>query len=225
MAQQQEQQRYRLPVPPVQTYKEHRDDPTTDFREWLEKFEIYVRIVEANMGPGQHLTNSVKNDYFCLHLGSAAMKTFRATPTAREMNREGAEQVTYQDLVAAAKTHFSPRVTPAKAHYDFHIRVQEPEETTEEYLTALRILAEDCEFENPVGGQMNWHLMLQMIAGCADRQTQQDLMTRRDLTLDKVIDTMAAAETAKRDCGAWHKGGDIHRMTDRRGRGRGGSYS
>ncbi|MCP3666778.1 MAG: hypothetical protein GY696_30490 [Gammaproteobacteria bacterium] len=34
----------RLPVPPVRTYKEHPGDPTSaDFREWLEKFRIYLQ--------------------------------------------------------------------------------------------------------------------------------------------------------------------------------------
>ncbi len=67
---------------------------------------MYIRIVEANLGPANQLTNSQKNDYFCLHLGSEAMRTFRSTPTARTMNL--GQSVTHEDLVAAARTHFSP---------------------------------------------------------------------------------------------------------------------
>ncbi|MCP3667953.1 MAG: hypothetical protein GY696_36605, partial [Gammaproteobacteria bacterium] len=33
-----------------------------------------------------------------------------------------------------------------------------------------------------------------------DRKIQQDLVASRDLTLERVIDVMAAAEAAKRDC-------------------------
>ncbi|MCP3663295.1 MAG: hypothetical protein GY696_12510 [Gammaproteobacteria bacterium] len=40
---------------------------TSDFREWLEKLRIYIRIVEANMGHAYQLIDSQKNDYFCLH--------------------------------------------------------------------------------------------------------------------------------------------------------------
>ncbi len=68
----------------------------------------------------------------------------------------------------------------------------------EEFLTALRIQAEDCQFENPVGGQLNWNLMLQLIAWFGDRKTQQDLMTSWELTLKRVIDVMAAAGSQQR---------------------------
>ncbi len=39
--------------------------------------------------------------------------------------------------------------------------------------------------------------MLQLIAGCGDRKVQQDLMASRDLTLERVIDVMAAADRTR----------------------------
>ncbi len=72
------------------------------------------------------------------------------------------------ELTAAAKEHFAPQVTLTKADYDFQRRYQEEDETTDEFLTSLRILAEDCRF----GDQLDRNLMLQPTA-----RRRQDLLS------------------------------------------------
>jgi len=60
-------------------------------------------------------------------------------------------------------------------------------------------MAQDADF----GGTLNRNLMIQLISGCADQKVQQDLLASLDITLDRVIAIMTAAETAKRDSGGF----------------------
>ena len=47
------------------------------------------------------------------------------------------------------ENHVSPKANPVFARFKFHSRVQESSETAEKFITALRILAQDCDFKDP----------------------------------------------------------------------------
>ncbi len=74
----------------------------------------------------------------------------------------------------------------------------------------MRIFAEDCEYKNQVdGGLFNWTLMLELTAWIGDQKDAARCNVFSDLTLERVIDIISAAEASKWDCGAWHRG-EIH---------------
>jgi len=110
MAQPQQQ---RLPTPTIKPFKENAGDPTPDFRQWMIRFGIYIRMLETNHGGGVPLTDTQKNDFLCVHLGSEGLRTFGAHPLSIQF--QGGQNVTYAAFTAAALSHFSPRVTVAKA--------------------------------------------------------------------------------------------------------------
>ncbi len=202
----------KLPIPTIKPFRESPGEVSTDYRQWVKRFGYYLNIVESNLAPGQQLSDRQKNTYFCMHLGTEGLRTFGTNPVTERF--DAGQAVTFAELTEAAKEHFAPQVTPAKADFDFRRHFQEQDETTEEFLTSLRILAEDCRF----GDQLDRNLMFQLVGGCADRKVQQDLLATPDVTLARVIAVMKAAETAKKDSSSFHaQAGGIHKFNSRGG--------
>ncbi|MCP3663338.1 MAG: hypothetical protein GY696_12725 [Gammaproteobacteria bacterium] len=131
----------RLPIPALHAFKENPGDPTTDFRHWLTRFDLYIEMLNASLPPANALTDAQKNAYLCAHLGAEGLRTFSTNPTMAQR-----AQMQHQAFRQAAKDHFSPRITKAKAMWDFHRRIQEPDECVDEYLTALQTMTADCDF-------------------------------------------------------------------------------
>ncbi len=130
----------RLPVPALPKYKEHPGDPSPDFRQWLVQFELYLEMLEFNLPPGEHLSDARKKVYLANQLGAEGLRIFGTNPV---MERRADAATSYAELKEAAKNHFSPRVSVIKARYDYTRRMQERDETLDEFLTAIRTLAAD----------------------------------------------------------------------------------
>ena len=47
------------------------------------------------------------------------------------------------------ESHASPKANPVFARFKFHSQVQDSSEMAEKFITALRILAQDCNFKDP----------------------------------------------------------------------------
>ncbi len=79
---------------------------------------------------------------------------------------------------------------------NFFRRMQEEDETVEEYLTALRTLVEYC---NLPAGLLVRLLTSQILVGCAQKTIQQELLSMVDPTLGRVIAILRAYETARKE--------------------------
>ena len=115
--------------------------------------------------------------------------------------------VPHADLLAAANRYFSPRITLAKAFFDFCHRKQQEDESADDFLTALRAMSEDCDFEN-----RDKYLMLQLIQGMRDKTLQQELLRKENPTLQQTINDMRANETAQQEVGALNSGASFNAL-------------
>ena len=191
-AQAQGQDRQRLPILQVSPYLEHPGEPVVPIKQWLVRFDLYIESVEMNLPQGQQMNDREKNFYLYGNLGAEGIRVFSLNPAAA--NR-GAQ--TYDQYKRAVQGHFAPRISKFKARYDFNKRVQESDETVDEFLTGLRSMAADCEFQNEA--DVNDHLLLQLITGCADKKTQEVLLATPDINLEGALQTMRARETAQQE--------------------------
>ncbi|MCP3662167.1 MAG: hypothetical protein GY696_06665, partial [Gammaproteobacteria bacterium] len=119
--------------------------------------------------PGEQLADARKKCYLAIQLGAEGLRLFGTNPV---MQRRIEPETTYLELKEAAKNHFSPWVTVYKARYDFTHRLQERDETVDDYLTVLRTLTSDCDF----GDTLDERLLEQLIAGCMEKKTQRELL-------------------------------------------------
>ncbi len=133
-------------------------------------------MLEFNLHPSEQLADARKKCYVSGHpAGSRRTSDLWDKPDDAKESRGG---TSYEELRETAKNHFAPRFSVYKARPDFTPRFQEKDDTVDEYLTVLRTLTADCNFGETLDEQL--------VAGCAERKTQRELLANVDLNLKRV---------------------------------------
>ncbi len=97
------------------------------------------------------------------------------------MNRIDSE--TYGNFRDAVVRQISRDMCVVLAQFEFQNRLQESSESINEYITALRSLAEDCSF---VEKHDEW-IALQLVAGCRSKAGWMNCLMNR---MDEIINTL-----------------------------------
>ncbi|GFO24484.1 transposon tf2-9 polyprotein [Plakobranchus ocellatus] len=100
--------------------------------------------------------------------------------------------VSHDEFRSAVKNVFQVSVNPFRAYYDLEQRRQVSTESTLDYLTALRSLMADCDFD----GFENHHLAVRLVCRCFSHDTQKKLLALPKIDLDEVVRIMQADESA-----------------------------
>ncbi len=93
----------------------------------------------------------------------------------------------------AVKKQFATEKSKVRAQVEFAKRHQEQSETINEYVTALRSLAPDCDF----GDNHGERLAIQLIVGCKDAAAQKLCLRLKEPALDQVLDILRTEEVAE----------------------------
>ncbi len=138
--------------------------------DWVNQFDVYLDCVGSNQPHGLPLGDREKNILLTSHLGREGFRTFSRTPEFLQRN-----DVPHQQYRRQVVDFFRSAPSRAKARYDFNRRDQQHGESVREYVTALRVLAQDC----------NWHdeddaIATQLICGTADKKAQLEIFAIRD---------------------------------------------
>ena len=99
-------------------------------------------------------------------------------------------------IIAAIKTYIDGHINKSVERRHFRRRTQEPGESFDDFLLALRELVKTCNFCSNECIQKN--LRDQLIEGILDGDTVEDLLQIKDLNLDKAIQVCQAQEAAKK---------------------------
>ena len=90
------------------------------------------------------------------------------------------------------KAYCQPRKNVPFEHYRFNRRTQEPGKTYDQYRTALRKLAEGCDFESTTPDEI---LRNRLVFGIKDSKVKERLLRESKLTLEKTDEICRAAES------------------------------
>ena len=93
--------------------------------------------------------------------------------------------------IQALTNHFEPKQNIEFAIYKFRQAQQNKEEDFPSYLTRLRQLAVNCNFT-----KTERELKTQIIQGCASSRLRRKALSEPSMTLEKLIETARASETA-----------------------------
>ena len=91
------------------------------------------------------------------------------------------------------ESHVSPKANPVLARFKFHSRVQDSSETAEKFITALRILAQDCDFKD-----LEEMIRDRIAFGTNSLKVREKLISKgAKLTLDKAMEIVRSHESSQ----------------------------
>ena len=102
---------------------------------------------------------------------------------------------TLEDLRAVLKKHFEPTTIVIAERYYFHCRSQAEGESIADYIAELRRLSIKCEF----GDYLEQALRDRFVCGLRSKDIQEELLTKRDLTLQRAQEIAEGMEAASRN--------------------------
>ncbi|XP_047995079.1 uncharacterized protein LOC125233211 [Leguminivora glycinivorella] len=151
------------------------------FKNWKQKFLLYF---EAS-GAKDKLTEKQQTALLLHSIGDEGLVIYNTW--------EDKEKLLYLEILKKLEEHCSP---PSNETYNRHIffnRKQKEGENVEEFVTELKKLSLDCNFDKLKDGLIRD----QIIIGLIDNELKEELLGVTDLTLEKCINMSRAAETTK----------------------------
>lgn len=122
----------RLSLPPPRPFNIEASDLYSEWTHWLSSFEIYA--VASDL---QKKSDAAQRATMLHRLGPTVQRIFSTLP---------GENTTLAATKDALNGSFSPKRNVVAERYKFRSRAQQPEESIDAYLTALRELAKSCDF-------------------------------------------------------------------------------
>ncbi|MCP3666896.1 MAG: DDE-type integrase/transposase/recombinase [Gammaproteobacteria bacterium] len=127
-------------------------------------------------------------------LGAEGQRLFYGTPNSQDYARDPDVVMTVCDGL------FREEINALIATKHFRDRYQKSDETADAFLTELRLLAREANFEQTFVGLETHELRIALITHCRDKDLQQKLLAEHQTSdLDTVLNAMRADEAAKRD--------------------------
>ncbi|CAB4009629.1 Hypothetical predicted protein, partial [Paramuricea clavata] len=102
--------------------------------------------------------------------------------------------------------HYEPRKNVTYERYIFFTRAQETCETIDQYVTTLKRLSDTCEF----GTLRNTLTKNRIVLGVKNQKIRERLLREPDLTLDKSLDLVRAAERTEMHIKVINDGSAVH---------------
>ncbi|GFN84809.1 integrase core domain protein [Plakobranchus ocellatus] len=179
----------------------HPGDPVLPYKLWIRLFDnhIYMRDAARNQPSGDEDKNRLLFNLLSLE----GIRIFSAQPMVDRIST-----ASHDEFRSAVKSVFQVPINPFRAYYDLEQRRQGSTESTQDYLTALRSLMADCDFD----GRENHHLAVRLVCGCFNHETQKKLLALPKIDLDEVVRIMQADESASHSQVAIGEQSVIHRL-------------
>lgn len=120
------------------------------------------------------------------------------------------EEAEFDDLIAKLKNRLDKIDPDLVQRYKFSTRVQNPDETTEDFILSLKLQAEFCAFAN----FKEVAILDRMIAGLRDKNLRQRLLSEEKLSLANAEKIIATWEIARANSGTAevHQNGGLNRV-------------
>ena len=146
-----------------------------------QRFNIYLSAI----GSRKEKDEDKKVSIFLHVAGDEAIKYFNTI--------ENGHQKTLDEVLACFEQYCVPKKNITVERYTFNRRDQLEGESMQTYVTALKTLAQSCEF-----GDLRESLIRdRLICGLQSDVAREKLLAKKDLTLAKAVDMLSASELAK----------------------------
>ncbi|CAB3241464.1 unnamed protein product [Arctia plantaginis] len=103
------------------------------------------------------------------------------------------EKAKLEEVLDVFENYFKPKQNDVINTYNFNKRTQEEGESFDAFYTAIRKMAENCNF----GDQKERMIRDRIVIGVKEQRMQQKLLEVKDLTMNKAVDICRSAELSK----------------------------
>jgi hypothetical protein len=150
---------------------------------WKQMWTNYIVVAKL-----EDQTEVFRVALFLHAIGPKALKIFNAMQFGTDEDRN-----TLAHILKKYDEHFIGETNQTYERFIFNSRNQESSESIEGYVTALRTLAQTCNFCNCLNDTL---LRDHIVLGVKDNHTRKRLLQERKLTLKKCIDVCSSMESS-----------------------------
>ncbi|KAI2667094.1 hypothetical protein H4Q32_031059 [Labeo rohita] len=150
-------------------------------------FEEYIERLECFFHANDIEGDAKKRSVLLSVCGAKTYSTLRSVIAPTQPST-----VTYANIVAALKRHYSPAPSEIVQRFHFHNCKQKPNQSISNYIAELRRLSVHCSF----GDQLDAMLRDRIVCGVLDEALQRRLLAEPTLTFKEAEERALAAETA-----------------------------
>lgn len=140
--------------------------PNTSFSNYVEHFEYFFSV--------NAITDDKKKDLFMNLCGMAVFNELKLLYPATDL-----KTLSYAEITKKLKERFDRVESEVVLRYKFRCRMQSPSESGENYILAVKLLAEQCDF----GEFRDSAIRDQLIYGVYDKDLQRQLLNEDNLLL------------------------------------------
>lgn len=173
----------------------------TSFTEWAERLNSVFRLNKIQEGD--------KKDYFATLCGPAVYSEVRLL-----FPNDSYDEINFDEMIKKLKSRFDKSESEVIQRFNFNHRVQQPDETIEDFVLSVKLQAEFCFFEN----FKQKAILDRIIAGVRDKALQQRLLSEENLTLqnaEKLVVTWEIASNNAKKMGQNDTYGQISSLRQR----------
>ena len=150
-----------------------------DFESYISRFECFIE------------TNSIPTEKtVCTFLAVVGAKPFKLIKNL--VSPKQPVKCTFEEMKKALKAHYRPQTLVIYERYKFYSRNQMNGESISNFVVAIKDLASTCEF----GSNLEEMLRDRFVMGVKCLDTQRFLLSSRDLTFTKAVESATSRESA-----------------------------
>ena len=149
--------------------------------DYLDRFEFYINANDITQ-------DDKKRDILITVIGASQFRLLKDLAAPKEL-----KSLKFKDICALLRSHYEPKLPKYLYRAKFESRIRQQNESINDFIAALRNLAEPCQFEK----NLNERLCEKFVTGINDETIQQKLLTEQTLTLDTAIQIASSILTAQ----------------------------
>ena len=153
------------------------------WRQWKQTMQLYIELTMKNKSQKE------KCSAFLYTIGQAGRDVYNTMTLSEE------EQDKIDVLFSKFELYCKPKQNVTIERYRFNTRVQGRQETVDQYLTELKLIAKNCSF-----GELENELVRdRLVCGTNSEEVRQRLLSVEDISLDKAVSICRAHEETKKN--------------------------
>ena len=160
-------------------------EPVVLWKQWIANFQNYLLAIG-----GDEYSPERKRAVLLHCLGVEGQRIYTTLPRRGETPPEGTN--VYNHTIQVLQEHFQPTVNVVAERYTFRQRAQQPSESIDNFLSALRDLSKTCDF-GPITDEM---IRDQIVEKTNSPKIRERLLMEKELTLQKAVDMARRFEKA-----------------------------